>query len=1136
MAFATEANITKDAPLAQRAQQEDYRPGSKSNSKNHTMKWDWIPKSKYVTDSFEESLDFEENIRTIVSARHSSAEKTGKKQANETNAHSKLPGSKENERQVSKLQLSENKPEHIENIGSRKTGQDVRQQDNITVSDDSGKVRGLADKARWHEKGSCREQIKHRSDHDAITCGEQVKHRSDHDAITCGKQVKHKSDHDSITCGEQVKHKSGHDSIKLKDEASKKSSSENDFSVMESQDIKTNRKLCGVRSDSGGLGSEGEMLTKSFSLVNNNTSVINPQSHLHKVQPSSSTRIHVEPKDRYVNGSETRSSLQHPEVASGIPIQGGSHTFDLKFSFPPGTQVEFDIELPFNATGNSVPPGATDDYNESTTSYQPRIDGLSNSRKTETKTSFISSNDEKKREMRYREIGFQNDVRYQKKNSGMYSSSHRSIQTNAPSVDKGIVGDAENRAAAMGSNGEAPPQLSPSTIQYLHKHGRDQTKPQKLDQYSQSKHEPPTRSYGPQSYDKLRKREMYSEEGKPAPQSKPSVDVQKSDERETKGAEDDLQLARKLQAEEDAAFYAQKLRGKEKKKKYGGAVWDPCSHASEETVQPSEEKMRVLDKFLAATIDHPWPQANVLSAPRPVRRMYVLDTYTTGRLGRNKQEKTSYEEKFPDYSHDNEYIEDFGNYSEQSQKPWNGTRRELAPLVYPHPRKNISEDRHNAGQPQRSLRTSNSGTGGTGMLDRMNRANEKFDKAESWIPDSTTNQDLLDWQHGVAETGDSFPQYRFSYRGNEDISKQSQSSKEYSIQTADVSAKNASLRTKSSKGDNGVKKYSAQEYQRQNDEFVSSKSKTYDEKNNTNRQNMDFIPRIYQQYPSAHTGYPKRYENSDTRQTDPHKNFVSREYQMNADNCHDNSQKRNLFTSQNVELIPKFETERGNVQDARNPNKKHTKDSNLSIHAPKHLKGKRAIDGETSISSKNQEMTKPKFNVLEADSSSGPEKPPRNFGVNKFGSNQTVNEFAQSEKLLRKKKRNFPSAPIQKAANRGRQNRGRHADLTEQNILADDLNLDDYETCWEVAEMLGDVKTLGLREEELSNLPVHEFHDGASNVTETECRVCLNSFRSSERVRTLPCLHFFHQRCIDKWLKMNAICPVCRENAKGFFA
>jgi len=42
------------------------------------------------------------------------------------------------------------------------------------------------------------------------------------------------------------------------------------------------------------------------------------------------------------------------------------------------------------------------------------------------------------------------------------------------------------------------------------------------------------------------------------------------------------------------------------------------------------------------------------------------------------------------------------------------------------------------------------------------------------------------------------------------------------------------------------------------------------------------------------------------------------------------------------------------------------------------------------------------------------------------------------------------------------------------------------------------------------------------------CSVCLDKFNPNVQVRRLPCLHVFHIKCIDKWLKRNRKCPICR--------
>ncbi|KAG8085713.1 hypothetical protein GUJ93_ZPchr0010g10390 [Zizania palustris] len=44
------------------------------------------------------------------------------------------------------------------------------------------------------------------------------------------------------------------------------------------------------------------------------------------------------------------------------------------------------------------------------------------------------------------------------------------------------------------------------------------------------------------------------------------------------------------------------------------------------------------------------------------------------------------------------------------------------------------------------------------------------------------------------------------------------------------------------------------------------------------------------------------------------------------------------------------------------------------------------------------------------------------------------------------------------------------------------------------------------------------------------CAICLAEFSSGEQVRVLPnCNHGFHQRCIDRWLRVHPTCPTCRQ-------
>ncbi|KAK0141967.1 E3 ubiquitin-protein ligase Arkadia [Merluccius polli] len=62
-------------------------------------------------------------------------------------------------------------------------------------------------------------------------------------------------------------------------------------------------------------------------------------------------------------------------------------------------------------------------------------------------------------------------------------------------------------------------------------------------------------------------------------------------------------------------------------------------------------------------------------------------------------------------------------------------------------------------------------------------------------------------------------------------------------------------------------------------------------------------------------------------------------------------------------------------------------------------------------------------------------------------------------------------------------------------------------------------KLLGKQEEE----------EGADEEdTEEKCTICLSILEEGEDVRRLPCMHLFHQLCVDQWLLTNKKCPICR--------
>ncbi|XP_063432867.1 uncharacterized protein LOC134714992 isoform X1 [Mytilus trossulus] len=93
--------------------------------------------------------------------------------------------------------------------------------------------------------------------------------------------------------------------------------------------------------------------------------------------------------------------------------------------------------------------------------------------------------------------------------------------------------------------------------------------------------------------------------------------------------------------------------------------------------------------------------------------------------------------------------------------------------------------------------------------------------------------------------------------------------------------------------------------------------------------------------------------------------------------------------------------------------------------------------------------------------------------------------------------------------------------------------VENYEALLNLAERLGDAKPKGLTKPEIEQLPAYRFNkeNHNSDMDQTNCVVCMCDFENRQLLRVLPCSHEFHAKCVDKWLKTNRTCPICRADA-----
>lgn len=72
-------------------------------------------------------------------------------------------------------------------------------------------------------------------------------------------------------------------------------------------------------------------------------------------------------------------------------------------------------------------------------------------------------------------------------------------------------------------------------------------------------------------------------------------------------------------------------------------------------------------------------------------------------------------------------------------------------------------------------------------------------------------------------------------------------------------------------------------------------------------------------------------------------------------------------------------------------------------------------------------------------------------------------------------------------------------------------------------EQIRIAKRIGL----IQHLPTETYLD--TNKGARECVICMLDFVYQDSLRYLPCMHVYHQGCIDDWLMRSFTCPSCME-------
>ncbi|XP_061164416.1 E3 ubiquitin-protein ligase rnf8-B-like [Saccostrea echinata] len=108
---------------------------------------------------------------------------------------------------------------------------------------------------------------------------------------------------------------------------------------------------------------------------------------------------------------------------------------------------------------------------------------------------------------------------------------------------------------------------------------------------------------------------------------------------------------------------------------------------------------------------------------------------------------------------------------------------------------------------------------------------------------------------------------------------------------------------------------------------------------------------------------------------------------------------------------------------------------------------------------------------------------------------------------------------------------GMEGQILPPHLMQGNVDLNDYEALWELAERIGDAKGSGITEEALQSLCTTQFQSQTADTNDVnECRICISDFDDGDTITSLPCNHRFHKHCIETWLKRKAVCPICRKD------
>ncbi|KAJ8759318.1 hypothetical protein K2173_006838 [Erythroxylum novogranatense] len=146
------------------------------------------------------------------------------------------------------------------------------------------------------------------------------------------------------------------------------------------------------------------------------------------------------------------------------------------------------------------------------------------------------------------------------------------------------------------------------------------------------------------------------------------------------------------------------------------------------------------------------------------------------------------------------------------------------------------------------------------------------------------------------------------------------------------------------------------------------------------------------------------------------------------------------------------------------------------------------------------------------------------FDPDNFSSDEAFARALQEAEEREMAERLLALAGIQEREIEDVEDHGALSQDTWEDVDPDELS---YEELLALGEVVG-TESRGLSADRIASLPSVKYNSASiQNGSNDSCVICRVDFEDGETLTVLSCKHSYHSECINNWLKINKVCPVC---------